>query len=82
MMIRRGGVTDIPWFLAGLEIECPYLFNTSCIVIMVSAISQLGMLASHKTNFVSVAQGAWELDMLPFGRCHFLSDHLLRKKCL
>ena len=46
---------------------------------MVSAIPQLGVLASHKTNFESVAQGAWELDMLPFGRCHFLSDHLLRK---
>ena len=49
---------------------------------MVSAIYQLGVLTSHKTNFESVAQGAWELDMLPFGRCHFLSDHLLRKSAL
>ena len=39
-----------------------------------SAISQLRVLASHKANFESVAQGAWELDILPFGRCHFFYD--------
>ena len=68
-MIIRGGVTDIPWFLAWLEIKC---LISHCNY--GSVISHLRVLASHKTNFESVAQGAWELDILPFGRCHFLSD--------
>ena len=59
-MIRRGRVTDVPRFLAPLEIKC--------------LISQLRVLASHTENLGSVAQGAGELEDLPLGRCHFLSD--------
>ena len=44
------------------------------VVIMVSAISQLRVLASHTGNLGSVAQGAWKLEDLPFGRWHFFSD--------
>ena len=43
-------------FGQGLEIKC--LISIQRVVIMVSAISQLRVLASHKTNFESVAQGA------------------------
>ena len=49
-----------------------------------SVISQL-VLASHTGSLGSVAQGAWKLEDLPLGRCHFLSDplrvwlYLLRK---
>ena len=54
MVIRRGGVTDIAW----LEIKCLYLFNTSLRCKYGAVIAQLSVLASHKTNFESVAQGA------------------------
>ena len=73
-MIRRGGVTDLPWFLARLEISVSYLFNTSPCWNYGSAISQLRVLASHTGNLGSVAQGAWEFEDLAMGRCHFLSD--------
>ena len=61
MALRRGGV--IPWFFAGgggggggLEIKCliSYQHFTGCKY--GSVISQLRVLASHKTNFESVAQ--------------------------
>ena len=55
-MIRRGRVTDIPWFLAGLEIKCLIYSTLHHVVIM--AISQLRVLASLKINFDPVAQGA------------------------
>ena len=58
-------------FLHGWKYSVSYLFNTSPCCNYDSAISQLRVLASHKTNFQSVAQGAWELDILPFGRCYF-----------
>ena len=50
-------------------------------------ISQLSVLASHKTNFESVAKGPYELYMFQFGRCHFLSDLACldvssKKRCL
>ena len=61
-------------FWRGWKYSVSYLFNTSPRCNYDSAISQLRVLASHKTNFESVAQGAWELEDLPFGRCHFLSD--------
>ena len=48
MMIRRSGVTDIPWFLAGSEIKCLISIQHFTHCNMVSAISQLGVLASHK----------------------------------
>ena len=38
---------------------------------MVSAISQLRVLASHTGSLVFVAQGAWKLEHLAMGRCHF-----------
>ena len=34
-----------------------------------SVISQLSILASHTTNFGSVAQGVFELNVLQFGGC-------------
>ncbi len=34
----------------------------------------LRVLASHTGSLGSVAQGAWKLEDLPMGRCHFLSD--------
>ena len=86
-MIRRGGVTDVPWFLARLEIKCLISIQHLPRCNYGSAISQLRVLASHKTNFESVAQGAWELEDLPLGKCHFLSDPCVlaissMKKCL
>ena len=39
-----------------------------------SVISQLRVLASHTGSLGCVAQGAWKLEDLPMGRCHFLSD--------
>ena len=75
MIIRRGGVTDIPLFLARLEIKSlSYLFNTSPRFNYGSDISQLRVLASHKTSLGSVAQVALELESWEIGRCHFLSD--------
>ena len=85
-MIRRGGVTDVPRFLARLEIKCLKL-NTSPRCNYGSVISQLRVLASHTGNLGSVAQGAWELEDLPFGRCLFLVFLAFlvissKKKCL
>ena len=73
-MIRRGGVTDVPWFLARLEIKCLTLFNTSPRCNYGSVISQLRVLASHNTSLGSVAQGALELESWKIRKCHFLSD--------
>ena len=67
-------------FWRGLEIKClisirvSYLFNTSPRCNYGSVMSQLRVLASHTGNLGSVAQGAWELEDLLFGRCHFFSD--------
>ncbi len=61
-------------FWRGGKYSVSYLFNTSPRCNYGSAISQLRVLAGHKTDFESVAQGAWELDILPFGRCHFFND--------
>ena len=66
-MIRRGGATDVP---VGNKVS--HIYSTfHRVVIMYSAISQLRVLASHTGNLGSVAQGAWELEDLPLGRCHF-----------
>ena len=57
-MIRRGGVTDIAWVFAWLEIKwlISHQHFTGCKYGL--EISQLRVLASHKTNFEPVAQGA------------------------
>ena len=75
-MIRRGGITDIPWFLAavGNKVSHACLINTSPHCKCGSVISQLRVLASHKTNFESVAHGTLELDLFQIRKCHFLSD--------
>ena len=70
-MIRRGGITDVPWILARLEIKCLYLFNTSPRCNYGSVITQLRVLASHTGNLGSVAQGAWQLEDLPLGGAIF-----------
>ena len=51
-------------FWLGWKYSVSYLFNTSSRCNYDSAISQLRVLASHKTNFESVAQGAWELESI------------------
>ena len=71
-MIRTGGVTDIAcgfWgWLEKVSDTSLRPINTSPGCYMVSAISQLKVLASHKTNFESVAWrlgirlvGIWEV---------------------
>ena len=50
-------------FWRGWNYSVSYLFNTSPRCNYDSAISQLRVLASYKTNFESVAQGPWELDL-------------------
>ena len=73
-MIRRGGITDIPWFLAGLEIKCIISIQHFTHCNYGSDISQLRVLASHNTILGSVAQGALKLESWGIRRCHFLSD--------
>ena len=70
-MIRRGGVTDVPWFLARLEIKCLISIQHFTGCNYDSVISQLRVLASHTGCLGSVAQGAWKLEDLPFGRRPF-----------
>ena len=50
--------------------------SSGCFMVNIffSAISQLRLVGRHYTNLGEVAQGALELDVLPFGRCHFFSD--------
>ena len=70
-MIRRGGVTDVQRFLARLE-KVSHIYSTLHLRCNYdSAISQLRVLACHTGSLGSVAQGAWELEDLPLGRCHF-----------
>ena len=63
-MIRRGGVTDIAWIFAlGNKVSHIYstLHRARCSCKYGNdgnVLSQLSVLASHKTNFESVAQGA------------------------
>ena len=73
-MIRIGGVTDVPWFLAGLEIKCLISIQRLTRCNYGPAISQLRVLASHNTSLGSVAQGALELLSCEIRKCHFLSD--------
>ena len=54
---RRGHRYSVVFGTVGNKVS-HNLFHTSRLVIMVSAISQLRVLASNKTNFESVAQGA------------------------
>ena len=58
-MIRRGGVTDFPRILAGLEIKCLISIQHFTGFNYGSAISKLRVLASHTGSLGSVAQGAW-----------------------
>ena len=60
-MIRRGGVTDAPRFLPRLEIKFLISIQHFTALKLVSAISQLRVLASHTGSLGSVAQGAWKL---------------------
>ena len=75
-MIRRGGVTDVPWFWAVAGNKVSHNFSTlhrarcNC----GSVISQLRVLASRNTSLGSVAQGAWKLVSWEIRKCHFLSD--------
>ena len=87
-MIRRGGGhrCSLVFDLVGNKVSHIYsTLHHRCNYD--SAISQLRVLASHKTNFEPVALGAWELDILPLGRCHFFMTLAClaipsKKKCL
>ena len=70
-MIRRGGVTDVPWFWDGWKCSVSYLFNTSPGCNYDSAIAELRVLASHTTHFEYVSQGAWELVSCQLGSAIF-----------
>ena len=70
---RRGH--RFPWILPAVGNKVSHIYSTlHRVVIMVSAISQLRVLASHTGSLGSVAQGVWKLEDLAMGRCHFLSD--------
>ena len=69
-MIRRGGVTDVPWTLPAVGNKVSHI-NTSPRCNYGSVISQIRVLASHTGSLGSVAQGAWKLEDLAMGRCHF-----------
>ena len=74
-MIRRGGVTDVPWILPAVGNKVSHIYSTlhpRCKY--GSVISQIMVLASHTGSLGSVAQGAWKLEDLAMGRCHFFSD--------
>ena len=75
-MIRRGGggVTDVPWFLARLEIKCLISIQHFTAFNYGLVLSQLRVLASHTGNLGSVAQGALELEHWKIRKCHFFSD--------
>ena len=68
-MIKRGMVTDIPWFLAWLEIKCLISIQQFPGCNYDSAISQLRVLAIHNTSLESVAQGALELESWEIRKC-------------
>ena len=73
--MRRGGVTDVPWILRAVGNKVSHIYSTlHPVVIMGSAISQIRVLACHTGSLGSVAQGAWKLEDLAMGRCHFFSD--------
>ena len=61
-------------FWRRLEIKCLISIQHFTRCNYGSVISQFRVLASHTGSLGSVAQGAWKLDILPFGWCHFLSD--------
>ena len=63
-MIRRGGVTDVSWILARLEIKCLISIQHFTACNYGSVISQLRVLANHTGSLGSVAQGALKLDFL------------------
>ena len=75
----------------GISVILPLLITVAqeCFMVNIffSAISQLRLVGSHNTNLGVLVQGALELDVLPFGRCHFFSDLVgfdisSKKKCL
>ena len=67
---RRGHRCSVDFGAVGNKVS--HIYSTlHRVVIMVSAISQLGVLASHTGSLGSVAQGAWKLEDLPMERCHF-----------
>ena len=62
----------------GISVILPLLITVAqeCFMVNIffSSISQFRLVGSHNTNLEVLAQGALELDVLPFGRCHFFSD--------
>ena len=86
-MIRRGGVTDVPWFLARLKIKCLESIQSFTRCNYCSVISPLRVLASHKTNFESVAQRRLGIRHVAIWEVPFLRDPCVfglssKKKCL
>ena len=85
-MKRRGHRCSVDFAAVGNIVS--HIYSTlHRVLIMVSAISQLRVLASHTGSLGSVAQGAWKLADFSVGRCLFLSDPCgvaisSKKKCL
>ena len=71
-MIRRGGVTDVPRFLARLEIKCLNLFNTSPRCNYDSAISQLRVLSKPHRKFGVCSSRRLGIRGLAIGEVPFL----------
>ena len=76
MVIRRGGVTDIAWVFAGLEMKC-LITNQHVTGLLAPSYHSLVFRQATKQNLGSVAQGTLELYVLQFGRCNFWSDPCL-----
>ena len=73
--LSRGGVTDVPWFLAPVGNKVSHIYSTlHRVVIMAQVISQLRLVGSHNSSLGAVAHGALELEDLQIRKCHFLSD--------
>ena len=63
-------------FWRGWKYSVSYLFNTSRVVIMVSAISQLRVLASHRRKFGVCSSRRLEIRALGNGEVPFFSPLL------
>ena len=88
MLIRRGGVTDVPWILARLEIKCLISIQYFTRCNYGSVISQLRVLASHRSKFGVCSSRRLENRALGNGEVPFFFFLLAclaissKKKCL
>ena len=88
-MIRRGGVTDVPEVFGAVGNKVSHIYSIlHRVVIMLSAISQLRVLASHRRKFGVCRSRRLEIRALGSGEVPFLNDPCTclaissKKKCL